>query len=376
MKQIFKISLAICISTTLLTGCQSGLIKNRDFGRLAFWKNESLRLASKSDDIPPPSRHFSPDPGEGSATRDELKSNVDQILAQSKKSQTQGSESKSSDPIRKPYSLDALASKEGSGSKSNDFVLNKKLDKIQSAANNAFQATEKAVGNASKVINNATEIAKTTSNGFQGTGGAFTGWQNNLKNSAESQIQNATDQFKGQVNRTVGAATNSINHLKSNSVAALNNSLGTVKNSLDNAFQPPNNANAFTGKASAVSSKNNVAAKGTSGTLSPIDSPVAKTDFVSQYKNATKQFASKNPSEKIGSVQQSSFDSASDSPSSKLMPVASDIPSKYPSTSYGQFKPVDRSERESLQIPPQLLRGKSSFSPGSTKPLRPVEPGK
>lgn len=387
MKYTFKISLAFIVSSMMLfTGCQSGFLTKPDLGKLAFWKNDQIRLAAKNEDIPPPSRHFSPDPGEGSETRNELKSNIDGILAKSKQegsaTKQEGSETKT-EPIRKPYGL-ASAKPQGSDKKSspNDFELNKKLDQIHSKTNQALSATEKAIGNANSFVSKTTQNIKSASNAFSGSANSFAGWQNKLKTSGENQIQKVANEFKNQASQTVSYASNSINQLTSNAKTSVGNSIANVTNSLDNAFKPDNvisNDYFSRNKSTAGKPQESDTAKNESPATS---AQFQKNEFGSKYKQVAEQFGKPNVGQSLNSssIQQSSFNTEVESGATEKQLVAAASPTKYPSTSFGKFKPIakpkPKSEDETFKIPPQLLRGSSSFSPGSVKPLRPVETGK
>ena len=359
MKPKQSIHLAICLLTVvcLNTGCQSGFLKKPDFGKLAFWKGTNLRLASNTDDIPPPSAHFSPDAGEGSQTKDELKAKMDEIIADARKTKTD-----SADPIRKPYSLDSidpkLADREKAKPESNDFVLSDKIKQFQSTTNKALTATE-------NTINKAAGAVESTAN-------QFNGWKNTLQDSSKNQIKQVAQQLTNGANQAISQTSNSLNQFSKSAYDSINQTVSTVKNSIDNSFQPPAGSavvkNPFSDQKPAASNamagndfvmKDKTASKPQAGNSKAVENNFAKNQLVPN------------------TIQQSSFNAnIKKDVSSALQPKTSSqsAPTTYPSTGFEAFSPVQRSKSESsdvFKIPASLLRGDSSFSPGSTRPLRP-----
>ena len=357
MKPYHSIRFAICLLTvvSLNTGCQSGFLKKPDFGRLAFWKGSEMRLASKSDDVLPPSAHFSPDAGEGSQPKDDIKASVEQILAEAKKNK-----SNASDPIRKPYSLDSIdpkiAEREKAKSESNDFVLSDKVKQFQAA-------TSKAIAKTENTINQATGAVESTAN-------QFNGWKNNLQDSSKNQIKQVAQQLTNQANDAISTTSNSLKQITQSTTDSINQSVSTVKNSIDNSFQ---------GAASGKVVKNPFSDRGAP----------AGNDFVSKYKTAATTSGGKLepaststmnqfPNDQLApnSIQQSSFNAnINKNTATVLQPKSKSQPATaYPSTGFEEFSPVSRENSGSpdvFKIPASLLRGNSTFSPGSTRPLRP-----
>ena len=356
MKLTGNFSFVICVSSAiLLTGCQSGFIKKPDFGRLAFWKNENLRLAARKDDIPPPSAHFSPDTGEGGEMSDELKSNIDQIIADARMSKTKAMAS-NEQPIRKPYSLDSIDPKVNEQeARSNDFV-SEKLNKIQSAASQALNATENVIKDTGEVVEN--------------TANSFVGIKDSFKMASQAKLQQVSDGIKNQANTAVAKTGESINQFARNSEAAVNQTVANVKNSLDNSFQAAKNV--ITNPYAATTDQQ-------SSSLTTVGPEATTKDFVSRYKQAAEQFGKQTAaaSNSKTAVQQSSFDAELKTKTNEMAPPESQPKAtQYPSTSFGKFQPLkpadEKTDVDSLKIPPQLLRGTGTFSPGSTKPLRPA----
>ncbi len=375
MKPTFKIILLLFVSAgVLLSGCQSGFIKQPDLsrlkpdlsrlkpdlsrikkpnlGRLAFWKNENLRLAAKKDEVLPPSVHFSPDTKEGSGTKNKMKASIDQIIAEAKKSKSEN-QSVSTDPIRKPYSLKSIDSKVGdSATTSNDFV-SKKLNQIQSTTSQALGAAE--------------NVAKNTESAVANAANTFSGWKNTLQESSQDQVKQIAGEFKSQTKNTIANTGKTLNQFVGDSEKAVNTTVSNVKNSIDNAFQASSKAaNSFLAKP-----------RTKTAILSPIAEQSASNDFNSKYKQVSQGQEAEKPNGR-SSIQQSSFDA--ELKKNSLQPVRQASATQYPSTSFAKFQPLSPAGKgdqlKSLEVPPQLLRGNASFSPGSTKPLRPVTPDK
>lgn len=388
MKPNKLVKLAICLLTivTLNSGCQSGLIKKPELGRLAFWKNDNLRLAAKSNDIPPPSAHFSPDSSsQGSASKDEMKANIDQIIANAKSGKADASkmidskmseakmieskiaEAKSTDPIRKPYSLDSInpnLNDRKTEKQSNDFVLNDKVKSFQAATTNTFNAAKN-------------KISQTT-NSIKESNNSFVGWQNTLQQSDTNPINTVAQQINSQAKSAVASTSDSLKQFSAAAGDSLNKTVSSVSNSLDNSFQSAANKQVI----------KNPFSSGTQATASA-------SDFVSKYKSAAentiesaKQGALAIKNEALNNkplvpnnpIQQSSFNAnINKSTAAILQPNTNDKApaTSYPSTGFGSFTPVknDKETASPVQIPASLLRGTSSFSPGSTRPLRPSQSG-
>lgn len=410
---------------SLLCGCQSGFtLRKPDLSRLAFWKNDELSLASRRDDIPPPSAHFAPD-GEMAQAKDDLKSSIDDIIAEAKRNQ-QATAENAAESIRKPYSLDSIDPKLSlNHSKSTEDALNETLQQFKSTSDNAFKTAEKVVSQGSAKAEETTNM--------------FNGWNNTFQPSNENAVKNVAQNLQGQAEQIAGNATNSFNSFAKSATSAVsntvNNTVSTVSNSVDNSFQPSGTAavvsnpfarsNQLESKAptAPTAATAPVAATAPEAPTAPVAPTMAKTDpaptnsndFSSDFNQMMKMAESKQPlAERIGiskspspnlpepatGVQQSSFNTApsvtKQATNAILQPLtarsnstgsSSSTASQYPTTSFGVIRSKNgssskittgttssKTDDSGIIVPPHLLRGEGNFSPGSTRPLRPLNP--
>ena len=456
----FKLATFSLTVLVLMSGCQSGAFPKPDLGRLAFWKQDELSLASKRDDIPPPSHHFSPDNGfadQGSASKEkaggsELKASIDEIIAEAKRTQqakadaaadaTAGAVDKVTNAISgavsKPYSLDKIDPKL---SLNHSESTAKALQQFGSATKNTLAASTESIGG------KTTDAVKNTAN-------ALGDLKNSFQASAGSSLKNASEQLKNQTGNVIGKTASTLNNIAEKSQTTFGQTIEDVRTNVDNSFKPVATkvvANPFAASnnksessllpASSNPGSNDFAARFNQA-LADTESAIAKSTAPSGSPTPTKkagqtinQFVSQ-PSRTISTpdfaegsgVRQSSFDgSVSKTTAAILQPVATQpvatktttpiqpfqstasqplrapattqtqpqstpststqaptrtasSASQYPTTSYGVIKPMKNSTEEatsssddSFQVPQHLLRGEGSFSPGSTRPLRPVQ---
>lgn len=357
---------------TVTAGCQSGLGLKPDLDKLAFWKKDELKLASRGNDLPPPSAHFNPESmggKNGEVDKQQLQESVNAIVAEAKRHQNSSTE-----PGRKPYSLDSVQAKpripndsgdsSSSSQSSNGFVLRKGLDKIQTATNDTLARTEQVIKNTGNVVEDSTN--------------SLTDWKNDFQARSERTVAAASNTLKSTKDNVVDSATTAVNSLASTAQDTIDSSVSTVQEAVDNSFAPRDSKHTVSNPYAGKSKK-----------------PGGATEHLAVVKDRSIA-ESKTPA---ATIQQSSFDSVG-SVGSPLQPVQaaeskvnaaaeSDESAKsagsagggYPSTPYGEFRPrsatgstssASSSATGSPSIPPQLLRGDSSWSPGSTATLRPV----
>lgn len=352
----------------LAVGCQSGFSKP-DLNKLAFWKKEELKLASRSDDIPPPSAKFDPEKNDSmkTGTKEQLQASVDAIVAEAKKNRENPPE-----PIRKPYSLDSIDPKlagSDSNSKSNDFVLSEKLNQIQSTTNSALATTENVVKQTGAMIEN--------------TSNSFAGLKNELQSNGEPTIADASNFLKAQADSAIATTGTAVDSLAKTTEATTDSSVSAVRNSMDNSFQPRTGTSAsvvtnpYTSSRKSDSNDFGASASDESGLVVSSDSsPLVDSPQSSRLSPQS-------------DVQQSSFDSVKGKSSTGLLqPVASDVSemsartaavaaTNYPTTPFGIIRPRVQADvgtaSDTMEIPEHLLRGTSTYSPGSTRVLQPAD---
>ncbi len=352
----------------MATGCQSGFSKP-DLNKLAFWKKDELKLASRADDIPPPSAKFNPDQKDAmkNGSKEQLQASVDAIVAEAKKNRENPQ-----DPIRKPYSLDSIDSKLAGGDskdKPNDFVLSEKLSRIQTTTNNALATTENAVKQTGAMIEN--------------TSNSLAGLKNELQSDGERKIADASNFLKSQADSAISTTGAAVNSLARTTETTIDSTVSSVKNSIDNSFQPR------AGSGSSLVT-NPYANSKTSNSNNFGETEADESDLAGNLDSSPMvDKPQSSPLSPQSAVHQSSFDSEKDRNSVGLLePVESGVsemasrtgvgtPTKYPTTPYGKIRPIGQAgsgtASGALEIPYQLLRGTSTYSPGSTTALQPAD---
>ena len=457
MKPSNQLKLATFSLTVLaLSGCQSGAFRKPDLGRLAFWKQDELSLASKRDELPPPSHHFSPDNGfadQGSATKSqshgaELKSSIDDIIAEAKRTQQAKADAAANaaksanaaaealtDPIRQPYTLDKIDPKLSlKNSESTQKALNE-LQQFGSGSKNEFASATKSIADkANAALKNTTGSVDDLKNSFQASAGSglknaaekLTSKAGSAANDAGSTLKNIAQHTQSSFGNTIENARSKIDNsfqpagskVVSNPFAASNNKSesSVISASLDpggNDFASRFNqalaetetaiskstaragqtANQFISKTTTStpdfsnesgvrqSSFDGAVSKTSAAILEPLTSQTTTTTTTQPFRSTATQPLRSTPPQSQSSVSHSN--SMFDKPPTRTASAANQYPTtssgttQYPSTSYGVIKPMNTSTEStssgsSFQVPTHLLRGEGSFSPGSTRPLRPI----
>ena len=397
-----------CLAISMLalsTGCRSGSFTKPDLGKLAFWKSDNFKIASKDTVAPPPpARHFDPAPitEDPSATdRDSEIVNLDNSKLQRRfkndieemQAEIEAANKALGTPIRKPYSTgvadsaNELASKAKSSFESATETVQSQLDEFGgqmksglSAAQNDFQA---AMNNTTKSISNdfaaTKESAKNVAqdwqnnidNSFAAVNKAMDGAKNNLTGKLDSQSDNS---FKS----GIGEFGGSLAPLKSDAVPTkpkqelVQNQIAEAKRQIDElkqqvASSQPSTPHAFP-------------AQGFSGDHSfdsPIDNSFAGASSSSESSQAPTQGERVAKLQSPGTGYPLASSSTNDqTPSNRLradQPDESKLsstfsPQDYPSTSHGGFAP--RSNDFSGNFSPLQ---KSSPQKSATVPAVPVD---
>ncbi len=389
----FRVSSILVVMILVLTGCHSGGFKKPDFGRLAFWKKDDLRLASRGEALPPPSTHFDPEPTNtgpvsrnksdlDSKTRQDIQEKVDRILANAR-----NSNAGNIDPIRKPYGTDSDAKTE----KKDRFAFNTKDNstEISAEARNDIQAKLDALkASAKKRAEQSNEFAADAA-GSLGETKPIAGWKNdfqlpaNLNAAVQDQPKSETESTQNSLdarqaadstatafggataevyqsaNQAAGdmasSAENQINRFAQSATNSIESARQNLKNAADNSFQPARVQNSFA-RATQPGSKAtqnileplNSAAQSASETLNQAGSAAQSSaaivtdgfqQRVAHARNALSSVAADetqnvpSSSQNIGTTAKIHYASTPQSNSN------APVPPRYPSTPYGELQP-------------------------------------
>ncbi len=224
--------LAAMIGSVLIisTGCQSGMFTKPDLNRLAFWKKENLQLASRTQEIPPPSSHFDPDTKElDGDTKEQIEASITR-LAQDAKRDAAGQ----SGLIRKPYSLDTVnpkiagnspVSDQPAASGTNEPDLSRKLNQLQTASNDAMRTADNAV--------------KQTGAQIEDSARTLADLKKKLQADSDQAFNEASKSLQDNAGQVVDSTTEAVNQFSSSTANTVNQTVSNVKQSFDNTFQPP-----------------------------------------------------------------------------------------------------------------------------------------
>ena len=433
MKPTQPILFVTCMTFAVVCtgGCQSGFMKKPNLGKLAFWNNDNLQLAAKDDDVPPPSRHFSPDPAtpsggsatkqiaksQGSQNRNNTKADIDKIIANSKKASNDALEIAKSTadsvaaPIRKPYSLKSIDPKINPGADlknaSNDFALKNSAKDFNAAAASAIASAKES----------ATDSVAAAGKNLESPKNVFNGWKNDFQQATQKTIQQVGGELPSSANKALASAASTVGQASKTATSTLAKTASAVKDSVDNSFKPGKTlvvknpySDAKPVDSNGISDSINKISQGASQRKAELSSMAEKfvaagtssTAKLSQSFTANplvpKATSTKNDFAISTSTSDSSTSSGSTTSTNLLQPQptrtadASILPgssstgqtsSLYPTTGFESFAPIKRTAAQSsidslegsdvYKIPASLLRGDSSFAPGSTKPLRPSQ---
>lgn len=234
--------LIACVFMLASTGCKSKGVGLPNFGDLAWWKKDDIRLAA-----PPPSTHFEPEPAMQMQAKN-IQDNVED-LASDAEEMADDVKGLASKPIRTPYSFgeDGLGSaKRGVDRAAEDLKTrlpdwnSSKLASstaagikdVQASLDNSFAATKEAVKKSSNDFDagwksNFALPANKESNGFDKTINAA---RNSLNRVADSDT--STNNFASQLNQAVDNATSATEQFAGN-IKEQANQFGS-----DKSFQP------------------------------------------------------------------------------------------------------------------------------------------